>query len=463
MEGAFGSSFAAVRVHTDGEADALSRQMSATAFTVGKDMFFSRGAYRPGDASGERLIAHELAHVEQDATSARRMVHRAVGFEFETNVMVKKRLPNGSFVPYPKASVLKQYDKFRMETDENSVLGSTIEFVVDPPVQEGNEADLTSIMKLMVTDAARIAGSYAGQPAPQDKAAKPTTALDSAGILYGDRDAYFTPVAKVTANPQVTGGIALDRIIDMMSQIGEGRKDGLSEEDKVAAGELEAMSPAAPAKYAGLVKAGGAPAGLAAASKELQGLAALLVSYLRFGAATMGPPLNYAKLLSNSILVRTDFGAIFNQLPHDEWKFLFTHRDAFVTWVLTIAGQQAAADRPVFERGVRLSYDRTSPDYDRTVADPELNISRQDWLTWITKGYDPLSAKSNPQLKDRLEGLGGIGAKFDAVGAEAAKPADAQRRTGVVMEFRNMRKNVDHTRWGALAHGTFDYISRRNA
>jgi hypothetical protein len=53
------------RVHTGETADQLARSVSARAFTVGSDMYFAHGEYRPGTDSGDRLIAHEAAHVAQ--------------------------------------------------------------------------------------------------------------------------------------------------------------------------------------------------------------------------------------------------------------------------------------------------------------------------------------------------------------------------------------------------------------
>jgi hypothetical protein len=58
-----------VRVHADGNADALARSVSARAFTTGADIFFARGEYRPATASGDALLAHELTHVVQQRGS----------------------------------------------------------------------------------------------------------------------------------------------------------------------------------------------------------------------------------------------------------------------------------------------------------------------------------------------------------------------------------------------------------
>lgn len=65
MEGFFGADLGGVRVHADGEAAALSRELDAQAFTVGGDVFFAEGQYSPGSAAGQGLLAHELAHVGQ--------------------------------------------------------------------------------------------------------------------------------------------------------------------------------------------------------------------------------------------------------------------------------------------------------------------------------------------------------------------------------------------------------------
>src|SRR5205085_11272066 len=63
MEGFFGHDLGAVRVHTGSQADASARALRASAYTVGNEIVFREGEHRPGTAAGERLLAHELAHV----------------------------------------------------------------------------------------------------------------------------------------------------------------------------------------------------------------------------------------------------------------------------------------------------------------------------------------------------------------------------------------------------------------
>jgi Domain of unknown function (DUF4157) len=59
-----------VTVHTDDTADQLNRSVSARAFATGTDVYFAKGEYSPGSADGDRLIAHELAHVVQQRGAA---------------------------------------------------------------------------------------------------------------------------------------------------------------------------------------------------------------------------------------------------------------------------------------------------------------------------------------------------------------------------------------------------------
>jgi len=70
FERAFGYSFAAVRVHTDGSAGRLAEGLSARAFTVGNHVAFASGEYRPGILVGDAILSHELAHVVQQGGAA---------------------------------------------------------------------------------------------------------------------------------------------------------------------------------------------------------------------------------------------------------------------------------------------------------------------------------------------------------------------------------------------------------
>ena len=65
LESGLGEDFSDVRIHDDAGAHALSKAVSAEAFTTGSDVFFQSGRYDPGSSEGQKLLAHELTHVAQ--------------------------------------------------------------------------------------------------------------------------------------------------------------------------------------------------------------------------------------------------------------------------------------------------------------------------------------------------------------------------------------------------------------
>jgi hypothetical protein len=69
MESAFDHDFSHVQVHTGVKAGALSTGFNARAFTIGNDIAFGAGEYRPGTLIGDAIMAHELAHVVQQRGS----------------------------------------------------------------------------------------------------------------------------------------------------------------------------------------------------------------------------------------------------------------------------------------------------------------------------------------------------------------------------------------------------------
>lgn len=61
----FDADFGDVRVHTDEQAAQSARAVDALAYTVGRQVVFGQGQYRPDSGAGRVLLAHELAHTIQ--------------------------------------------------------------------------------------------------------------------------------------------------------------------------------------------------------------------------------------------------------------------------------------------------------------------------------------------------------------------------------------------------------------
>ncbi len=69
MESRFGHDFSQVRVHTDARAVESARAVNALAYTVGREVVFGAGRFRPWTSEGSELLAHELTHVLQQGGS----------------------------------------------------------------------------------------------------------------------------------------------------------------------------------------------------------------------------------------------------------------------------------------------------------------------------------------------------------------------------------------------------------
>jgi hypothetical protein len=70
LEPRFGHDFGRVRVYTDAKAARSAQEVHALAYTVGPNIVFGAGQYRPHAPNGQHLLAHELAHVVQQGAFA---------------------------------------------------------------------------------------------------------------------------------------------------------------------------------------------------------------------------------------------------------------------------------------------------------------------------------------------------------------------------------------------------------
>lgn len=78
MESKLGVDMSDVKVHTDAQADAMSKDINAKAFTHGQDIYFKEGEYNPASSTGKELLAHELVHTVQQS-GATGAVQRKIG------------------------------------------------------------------------------------------------------------------------------------------------------------------------------------------------------------------------------------------------------------------------------------------------------------------------------------------------------------------------------------------------
>lgn len=104
LERHFGGDFSGIRVHGDPQAARSAEALGAQAFTRGGDIVFAKGQYAPHTAAGERLLAHELAHVVQQATRP------APAVQFQRTRAPAAGAPAAA--PVPKVDVDRVIDRY---------------------------------------------------------------------------------------------------------------------------------------------------------------------------------------------------------------------------------------------------------------------------------------------------------------------------------------------------------------
>lgn len=92
MERQLGIRLDGVRLHTDANAAREADGLDARAFTVGGDIFFGAGQYRPESAEGRELIAHELVHTVQQGAAVQRSLLPGAEVQERTPPMIQRGL-----------------------------------------------------------------------------------------------------------------------------------------------------------------------------------------------------------------------------------------------------------------------------------------------------------------------------------------------------------------------------------
>ncbi len=77
MEQQFAADFSQVRLHADDASARHAASLGAKAFTVGHDIRFGAGQFRPNAPEGRALLAHELAHVVQQSQAGENRLQKA--------------------------------------------------------------------------------------------------------------------------------------------------------------------------------------------------------------------------------------------------------------------------------------------------------------------------------------------------------------------------------------------------
>ncbi|HEV7859763.1 MAG TPA: DUF4157 domain-containing protein [Pyrinomonadaceae bacterium] len=218
MESRFGTDFSHVRIHTDDHAAQLSRDLSAKAFTVGRDIYFNARNFSPESAEGKHLLAHELTHTVQQGAVA--------GGQLRAQLMIQKKDGDKASTAFGEFEAVK-YHELKQKSDGKEVgVEMFLKFNPGPKV-DAKQIALTQAAtgKIGGTSAAaadpnfgrRSATSGAGQgqfidvlpgfPSPlYSTADKPTTGADASNLTsYPTIPSTALTPAQVTAQETASG------------------------------------------------------------------------------------------------------------------------------------------------------------------------------------------------------------------------------------------------------------------
>jgi len=76
FEPRFDHDFSQVRLHTDSTATESAKAINAFAYSVGRDIVIAKDKYAPHAGFGQKLLAHELAHIVQQQYASKEIIQR---------------------------------------------------------------------------------------------------------------------------------------------------------------------------------------------------------------------------------------------------------------------------------------------------------------------------------------------------------------------------------------------------
>lgn len=480
FEGAMGSDLGRVRLHTGRESDELNRQLGSTAFTSGSDVFFRGGLPDLGTHGGRHLVAHELAHVAQQGHDVGR-VRRAVGFEFEVGKWTVEKIdrslswketggwdaiPDGDVAPF--GGVIANAGPWRFTGDTSNDGSTHLEWVMASPVEE-TDAGRDELEQRM--DALYLYNEQLMAAHPKKaKIRRQSPGLETRRVRGSEvglpKHVLVQPWATMEAEPQMTAGIALDRVYRIMENLDkkkratesekqfQGRQagaavlmgKGVAEKPMVASSPQAARTAFATTKHPG----DGAPT---EPSNKLIGMLSLMRTYL-IGAQQKK---SYAKGIA-PLLLKTDFAKLFSMLPTTERDYYSLNADIWEKVVLATAGLTPLdADQPLFTNSITYVEQRG-------LMDQLQYLERGTWIRGLALygvDYctpDGLKRLGVDEVSEHLFGFGSLGDKTDTVGRE-----DKQTNKSAVIEFRRLSGKLPHTMWKDFALELFDYVRAVNA
>jgi hypothetical protein len=173
MEPRLGHDLGGVRVHRGAQASQSARDVQALAYTVGSDIVFGNDRYQPHSDDGRRLLAHELAHVVQQAGGVARQIARAPTttpadpFANEKPDERTRRLAALAAGRNALARLSQGLQSGYLWPGESATGSGDVNYVSPFTRTQESQADRTARLQLMRTDLQHMLEALASAPVPQ--------------------------------------------------------------------------------------------------------------------------------------------------------------------------------------------------------------------------------------------------------------------------------------------------------
>ncbi|MGZ4054943.1 MAG: eCIS core domain-containing protein [Bacteroidia bacterium] len=150
-----GADLSDVKIHTDSRAHEMSENINAKAFTHGQDIYFKQGNFDTTSTEGKSLLAHELAHTQQQKNGVGRKVQRQPGDGDDKKVSYNIKIPPGTisregFLKYAELIIFKKVvniawvdsaEAAAVYSDISNHIGVTVTFSVSTSMLAQNQVD----------------------------------------------------------------------------------------------------------------------------------------------------------------------------------------------------------------------------------------------------------------------------------------------------------------------------------
>ena len=184
MEPRFGHDFSNVRVHSDAQAHKQAAAVEARAFTVGRNVVFGAGEFRPDTADGQQLLAHELTHVVQQGAVGSHASARPA--DAAQSIQRKVVLKGATMTAKDRKAFLKVHQsQWRSRTQAKAIMED-----MAAATDAFDFADEAELQREIVKRASTVRRMTESQQAVGDKGTAFGYPFSGTSLLYGPRVNY---------------------------------------------------------------------------------------------------------------------------------------------------------------------------------------------------------------------------------------------------------------------------------